>query len=352
MRHEDYKELLALEAVGALDAGETRALEEHVSSCDECRQELREMSDAASALAFTVAPVAPPAHLRSRVLEQVRGLAPSTQAEASHATTNEARMTTKEAHAASAAGAASVAGMAEVAGASEIAVASETVGASEVVGASGVARETAADSAKTSASAFGVEDARRLLARMSLWQIFAARPSLALGAAAAAVAFVLLGVTSLALRGRNATLQAEVVRLYERLHQSQEEMVRAHEQLARARDMGDMLASPDASVMQLAGKDAAPRARAVVAYERSTGRAALLATGLPPAPAGRAYQLWLIAENKPLPGGTFKSDADGRARMSDRLPAGVRQPTFAVTLEREGGESAPKGEMYLLGSGS
>ncbi|MDQ3917399.1 MAG: anti-sigma factor, partial [Acidobacteriota bacterium] len=143
-----------------------------------------------------------------------------------------------------------------------------------------------------------------------------------------------------------------VVRLYERLHQSQEEMVRAHEQLARARDMGDMLASSEASVMQLAGKEAAPQARAVIAYERSTGRAALLATGLPPAPAGRAYQLWLIAENKPLPGATFKSDADGRARMSDRLPAGVRQPTFAVTLEREGGESAPRGEMYLLGSGS
>src|ERR1043165_3408045 len=254
MRHEDYKELLALEAVGALDAGETRALEEgeraaleeHLSSCGECRAELREMSDAASALAFTVAPVAPPAHLRSRVLEQVRGLAPSTRAEAAHATT-------KEAHAAS------------VAGASEVVGASETVGASEVVGASGVARETAADSATTSAAAFGVEDARRLLARMSLWQIFAVRPSLALGAGAVAVAFVLLCVTSLALRGRNATLQAEVVHLYERLHQSQDEMVRAHEQLARARDMGDMLASPEASVMQLAGKDAAPRARAVVA---------------------------------------------------------------------------------------
>ena len=346
MRHEDYKELLALEAVGALDAGETRALEEHLSSCGECLAELREMSDAASALAFTVAPVAPPAHLRSRVLEQVRGLAPSTQAEASHATTNEARVT-KEAHAASVAGAAS-----EVAGASETVGASEAAAGSKVVGASGVARETSADRATTSTAAFGVEDARRLLARMSLWQIFAARPSLALGAGAAAVAFVLLGVTSLALRGRNATLQAEVVRLYERLHQSQEEMVRAHEQLARARDMGDMLASSEASVMQLAGKEAAPQARAVVAYERSTGRAALLASGLPPAPAGRAYQLWLIAENKPLPGATFKSDADGRARMSDRLPAGVPQPTFAVTLEREGGESAPKGEMYLLGSGS
>jgi anti-sigma-K factor RskA len=320
MRHEDYKEMLALEAADALEAGERGALEEHLSSCAECRAELREMSDAASALAFTVAPVAPPARLRSRLLEQVHALAASTQAEASRAAANESRATTNEARASS-----------EVAGAAE-----------------GAREEKAA--VRPSPSAFGVEDARRVLARLSLRQIFAARRSLAFGAGAAAVAFVLLGVTTLALWGRNTALQSEVVRLYERLHQSQDEMVRAHEQLARSRDVSDMLASPEASVMQLTGKEAAPRARAVVAYERSTGRAALLASGLPPAPAGRAYQLWLIAENKPMPGGTFKSDADGRARMSDRLPAGISKPAFAVTLEREGGESAPKGEMFLLGS--
>src|ERR1043166_2874484 len=321
MRHEDYKELLAREAADALEAGERAALEEHLSPCAECRAELREMSDAASALAFTVVPVAPPAHLRSRLLEQVHALAASTQTEAPRATANESRAST------------------------------------EVAGAAKVARETDAACPQASASAFGamptafgVGDVRRVLARLSLRQIFAARRSLAFGAGAAAVAFVLLGVTTLALWGRNATLQSEVARLYERLHQSQDEMVRAHEQLARARDVNDTLASPEASLMQLTGKEVAPRARAVVAYERSTGRAALLASGLPPAPAGRAYQLWLIAENKPVHGGTFKSDADGRARMSDHLPAGISKPAFAVTLEREGGESAPKGEMFLLGS--
>ena len=141
-----------------------------------------------------------------------------------------------------------------------------------------------------------------------------------------------------------------MTRLYERLRQSQEDVARTREQLARTRDVNDLLSSPGAAVAQLAGKGVAPQARAFVAYERTTGRAALLATGLPPAPAGRAYQLWLIADNKPLPGGTFKSEPDGRARMSGSLPPGVSKPAFAVTLEREGGEDAPKGEMYLLGS--
>jgi hypothetical protein len=36
--------------------------------------------------------------------------------------------------------------------------------------------------------------------------------------------------------------------------------------------------------------------------------------------------------------------------MSDRLPAGEANPTFAVTLEREGGVPAPEGEIYLIGS--
>jgi anti-sigma-K factor RskA len=309
MRHEDYKELLALEAAGAPDAGERRTLEGHLSSCAECRAELRELSDAAAALAFTLAPVAPPAHLRSRVLEQVRGLAPSTQTAAARET-------------------------------------------AEVVETSEAAREITAVGTGARRPAVVAEEARGLLARLSLWQLLAARPSLAFGAAAAAVAFALLGATALALWGRNAVLQSEVTRLYDRLHQSQEEVARSHDQLARTRDVSDLLSSPEASVARLAGKEAAPRARALIAYDSSTGRAVLLAHGLPPAPAGRAYQLWLIADKKPMPGGTFKSDAGGSARMNDRLPAGMSKPTFAVTLEREGGESAPKGEMYLLGSAS
>ena len=333
MRHEDYKGLLALEAAGALDEGERRTLEAHLPSCAECRAELRELSDAAAALAFTVAPVAPPARLRSLVLERVRALAPPTQAEALRMTTGQGRATTEQA------GAATV---------------RATVATEGALAAAEVAREDedGAGVAGTRRPSGGVEAARGLPSRLSLWQIFAARPSLALGAAAWTVAFVLLGATTLALWSRSATLQAEVTRLYERLRQSQETVARSHEQLARTRDVNDMLSSPGASMAHLAGKEVAPQARALVAYDRATGRAALLATGLPPAPAGRAYQLWLIADNKPLPGGTFKSEPDGRARMSGSLPPGVSKPTFAVTLEREGGEDAPKGEMYLLGSAS
>jgi anti-sigma-K factor RskA len=304
MRHEDYKQLLALEALGALEEGERRTLEEHLTSCAECRAELREMSDASASLAYTVAPVMPPTALRVRVLESVRAL------DASKA----------------------------------------MVDPSEAVDA---ARNTpAARVESTRRSAATETDARRLLGRFSLWQLLTGRPSLGFGAAFAALAIVILGVATLSLWGRAAALGREVAILSEKLTNAQSELGAQREQLASARDVDEFLATPGARIAQLAGKPAAPQARAMLAYDRSTGRAMMIASGLPPAPAGHAYQLWLIADNKPLPGGTFKTDAEGRARMSDRLPAGINSPTFAVTLERDGGESAPKGDMYLLGSAS
>ncbi|MDQ3804367.1 MAG: anti-sigma factor, partial [Acidobacteriota bacterium] len=101
----------------------------------------------------------------------------------------------------------------------------------------------------------------------------------------------------------------------------------------------------------LAGTKTAPQASARVAYDRASGRALLLAYGLPPAPAGKAYQLWFIADGKPLPGGVFKTDDRGHARLSDRLPAAT-PAAFAVTLEEERGEQTPKGDMYLRSAAS
>jgi anti-sigma-K factor RskA len=302
MRHEDYKQLLALEAVGALDREERARLEEHLPSCAECGEELRELREAAASLLYTVAPVQPAPELRAGVLARVRGVDPS-----------------------------------EVfVDPSEVAAPSKAVDPSEAFG-----------RAQTPASP---RDLRTLLRDLSLWQLLAWRPALGFGAAAAAVAVVLLGFTSLALWNRTRSLRAEVATLSGRLREAQGEITGQREQLASARDVDELLASPAVRVAEMAGKKPAPQAHAMLAYDRSTGRAVVMASGLPPCPEGHAYQLWLIADDKPLPGGTFKTDAQGRARMSDRLPPNHAAPTFAVTLEREGGVPAPEGEVFLLGA--
>jgi anti-sigma factor RsiW len=302
MRHEDYKQLLALEAVGALDREERAQLDEHLPSCTECREELLALSDAAASLLYTVAPVRPSPALRAGILARVRAVDPS-----------------------------------EVfVDSSEVAAPSKGVDPSEARG-----RAQTPD---------GPRDLRALLRGVSLWQVFAWRPALGFGAAAAVVACVLLGLTSLSLWNRTQSLSAEVASLSDRLREAQGEISGQREQLASARDVDELLASPAVRVAELSGKKPAPEAHAMLAYDRSTGRAVVMASGLPPCPEGHAYQLWLIADNKPLPGGTFKTDAQGRARMSDRLPPNHDAPTFAVTLEREGGVPAPQGDVFLLGA--
>lgn len=293
MRHEDYKQLLALEAVGALELEERARLKEHLPSCSECREELREMSDAAASLLYTVAPVQPSPELRAGILARVRAVDPS-----------------------------------------EVVASPKAVDPSEVLG-------------RTPAPA-DPRHLRTLLRGLSLWQLLAWRPALGFGAAAAAVAVVLLGLTTFTLWNRNQSLSAELASLSNRLREAQGEIDGQREQLAGARNVEELLASPAVRVAELSGKTPAPQAHAMLAYDRTSGRAVVMATGLPPCPEGHAYQLWLIADNKPLPGGTFKTDAQGRARMSDRLPPNHTAPTFAVTLEREGGVPAPQGDIFLV----
>ena len=283
MRHEDYKQLLALEAVGALDDEERARLEGHLPSCAECREELREMSDAAASLLYTVEPVRPSPRLRSDILARVRAVDPS-------------------------------------------------------------------EPRRNAPVREGPRDLRAMLRGVGLRQIFVWRPALGFGAAAAAIAVLLLGLTSLTLWNRNRSLHAELSSLSERLREAQGELAGQREQLARARDVNEVLNAPEVRVAELSGKKPAPEAHAMLAYDRTTGRAVVMATGLPPCPAGHAYQLWLIDDDKPLPGGTFKADAQGRGRLTDSLPPNHPAPAFAVTLEREGGVPAPEGDMFLYGT--
>jgi anti-sigma-K factor RskA len=61
--------LTAAYALDALDADEAEAYERHLGQCEECREQLAELNETATSLAFgTVAP-APPARLRASILD-------------------------------------------------------------------------------------------------------------------------------------------------------------------------------------------------------------------------------------------------------------------------------------------
>jgi len=72
----------------------------------------------------------------------------------------------------------------------------------------------------------------------------------------------------------------------------------------------------------------------------------LLAANLPPAPEGKAYELWALGGDAPRPAGLFKADADGRAAHKVEV-AGQPPRGFAVTLEPATGVPAPTGPIVL-----
>jgi anti-sigma-K factor RskA len=69
---DDLHDLTAAYALDALDADEERAYEAHLAGCERCQEELGQLADTASSLAYAAAGPEAPAALRERILEQAR----------------------------------------------------------------------------------------------------------------------------------------------------------------------------------------------------------------------------------------------------------------------------------------
>jgi anti-sigma-K factor RskA len=72
MAEHEIHELTAAYALDALGEAEELEFEEHLRGCARCRAELRELLEAATALAYAVEAPAPPPSLRARILERAR----------------------------------------------------------------------------------------------------------------------------------------------------------------------------------------------------------------------------------------------------------------------------------------
>lgn len=72
MTHEDYRELLAANALTALDAEDARALDTHLRSCAACGLEVSVWKETVAFLALDATALEPSSHLRERILASVR----------------------------------------------------------------------------------------------------------------------------------------------------------------------------------------------------------------------------------------------------------------------------------------
>jgi anti-sigma factor RsiW len=106
----------------------------------------------------------------------------------------------------------------------------------------------------------------------------------------------------------------------------------ARSALAQQRAAAQVLADPDARSVPLSGADG----RLVVS---GSGQAALVVNDLERPPDGKAYEIWVIRDNRPEPAGLF---AEGRLVPLDRpVPD---DSTVAVTVEDDQGVTQPTGQ--------
>jgi anti-sigma-K factor RskA len=77
----------------------------------------------------------------------------------------------------------------------------------------------------------------------------------------------------------------------------------------------------------------------------------LSASKLPPPPAGKTYQVWVLTSDPaPLSAGLIEPDASGTVEAVFATPPDIPQPVaVAVTLEPAGGVPSPTGAKYLVG---
>jgi len=110
-----------------------------------------------------------------------------------------------------------------------------------------------------------------------------------------------------------------------------------------------VLATGQWRLLMLAGQEPAPSASAKVYWDVKANRW-VVSADLPPAPAGKTYQLWFVTPDAKISAGLINPDQNGHGFTVVRFPSNVtRLAAAAITLEPEGGSPQPTMPIYALG---
>ncbi len=139
---------------------------------------------------------------------------------------------------------------------------------------------------------------------------------------------------------------AEFKKMDQRLVRMHRDADERKKQLAHVDRVLSLLNDPDAQQVVF-GRRSRNQPRGKV-YASLNQLVILLASNLPPLPAGKTYEFWLIPKGAdPSPGGLFQSDTDGTAihmaQMNNVLPSAI-----AVSVEEEAGAPSPTTKPVLM----
>jgi anti-sigma-K factor RskA len=170
-----------------------------------------------------------------------------------------------------------------------------------------------------------------------------------LSAAALLVATLGLVRYTSSLKTQIAVLQQELRETIARLERGERQLAAATQAANGAEIRMAVLMAPDVARVDLAGQPAAPRAAGRAFWSRSRGLV-FAASALPPLPAGRTYQFWVVTSDRAISAGLVEPDPRGSVTTFFATPPDIPVPiAMALSIEPAGGVPAPTGDKYLVG---
>jgi anti-sigma-K factor RskA len=142
-----------------------------------------------------------------------------------------------------------------------------------------------------------------------------------------------------------AVLLAAVIVLQGQVSQQQQQIAALAQQITGQQALVSLLAAPGTRLSMGEG------ASGSATFVRADSGAALVLR-LPPLPANRTYQLWLLAgpQSTPIPAGTLAVDASGQGMLIVPNTADLGQAAlFAITDEPLGGSPGPTTPVLVSG---
>ncbi len=121
---------------------------------------------------------------------------------------------------------------------------------------------------------------------------------------------------------------------------------------SHAQQVLEVLNAPDAQRVTLTASKTPPAPTAHTVYLAERGALVMEASHMTPAPAGKAYELWVIPADgaAPMPAGTFWPNAEGYASLVlPKLPSGIAAKGFGITMEKASGSNTPTMPILLSG---
>lgn len=161
-----------------------------------------------------------------------------------------------------------------------------------------------------------------------------------------AAASIILLVGSIAL---NIAFYNKGVDSAKALQQNQQELAGLKEETKLMEGDMQVVQNKYSRPVSLRGLEAAPNAAAKIFWIENTGELYIDPSNLPDAPTGKQYQLWGFVDGKPVDAGMIQTVEKKDKFRIQKMKSFGRAEAFAVTLENETGNKAPKGPIYVMG---